>query len=381
MNQRKKLMILIEWFTPGYKGGGPIQSCLNIALALKDDYDVYVLTTDTDHGELKPYYGIQKDKWIRNADLGIQVYYINKQSISLSQVAKEIKSIAPDFLYLNLLFSPHFVMYPLWLKFRNKINASVVVCPRGTLYDSALSLKWYKKKPALLLYKGMNMNRHVKFHATNEREKEAIDHFFPGSHVQVANNLPNINQPPFTGLRKEPGKMNCIFIARIVPIKNLMFILKLLNKISAIINFTIVGPAEDALYWNECKSKIRELPKNISVSYAGAKSNEELEGLLQANHLFILPTTGENFGHAIFESFLAGRPVLISDQTPWLNLTKYNVGWDVPLNEPKAFINAIEKAAAWNQQEFDIFSKAAWQYACNFLDNPLLIKPYHQLFS
>ncbi len=374
-------MILIEWFTPGYKAGGPIQSCLNIALALKDEYDVYVLTTDTDHGELKPYYGIQTNKWISNAELGIKIYYINKQSISYSQVANEIKSIAPDFIYLNLLFSPHFVLYPLWLKYRNKINGSVVLCPRGTLYNSALSLKWYKKKPVLLLYKKMNIKRHVKFHATNNREKGAIDHFFPGSNVQVANNLPKINQSAFTSVQKEAGNISCIFIARIVPIKNLMFILKLLNKISATVNFTIVGPAEDALYWNECKSKIKELPRNISVNYIGAKSNEQLGELLQASHLFMLPTAGENFGHAIFESFLAGRPVLISDQTPWLNLTHHNVGWDLPLNEPKAFINAIEKAAAWNQQEFDTFSKAAWQYARNFLDNPLLIKPYHQLFS
>jgi glycosyltransferase involved in cell wall biosynthesis len=381
MNERKKLMILVEWFTPGYKAGGPIQSCLNIVLALKDHYDIYVLTADRDHGETQPYDGIQANQWIANKKLGIQIYYINKQSISLKQVAKEIKLVAPDFIYLNLLFSPHFVIYPLWLKYSQSINATVVVCPRGTLYESALSLKWYKKKPMLYLYKKMGITNHIKFHATNEREKIAINHFFPGSDIQVANNLPNINQPAFTDLQKGSGKINCIFIARIVPIKNLLFILNLLEKIRAQVNFTIVGPAEDMGYWNECKNKISALPKNITVNYLGAKSNDELTHLLQENHLFILPTTGENFGHAIFESFSAGRPVLISDQTPWLNLTRFNAGWDLPLNEPTAFINAIEKAAAWNQQEFDEAAKASWQYAYNFINSPSLIKPYHQIFS
>ena len=381
MNELKKLMILVEWFTPGYKAGGPIQSCLNIALALKEHYDIYVLTTDRDHGETQPYFGIKANSWIESEQLGIKIYYINKQLISFKQVAKEIKTIAPDFIYLNLFFSPYFVIYPLWLKFRNKIDAPMVICPRGNLYDSALSLKWYKKKPMLLLYKKMNIMHYVKFHATNEREKLAINHFFPNSHIQVANNLPNINQPAFAMLHKEPGKINCIFIARIVPIKNLLFILKLLEKIKGQVNFTIVGPQENVLYWNECETKITVLPKNITVNYLGAKSNSELTRLLQQSHLFVLPTTGENFGHSIFESFLAGRPVLISDQTPWLNLTHANVGWDLPLDAPAAFINAIEKGSAWNQQEFDVFAKAAWQYAHNFINNPSLIKPYHQLFS
>ena len=381
MNERKKLMILVEWFTPGYKAGGPIQSCLNISLALKDYYDIYVLTTDRDHGETQPYFGVEANRWIEDKQLGIKIYYIDKQFISFKQIAKQISAIAPDFIYLNLFFSPHFIIYPLWLKYKKKTGASVIICPRGNLYDSALSLKWYKKKPMLLLYKKMNIMQHVKFHATNEREKIAINHFFPNSNIQVANNLPNINQPPFAMLHKEPGKINCIFIARIVPIKNLLFILKLLEKIKGQVNFTIVGPQENMLYWNECKNKMNYLPKNISVNYLGAKNNQELTRLMQENHLFILPTTGENFGHSIFESFLGGRPVLISDQTPWLNLIHDNVGWDLPLDAPAAFINAIEKATAWNQQEFNVFANAAWKYAHNFISNPSLIKPYHQLFS
>jgi glycosyltransferase involved in cell wall biosynthesis len=381
VNSKKKIMILVEWFTPGYKAGGPIQSCLNIAVALKDHYDIYVFTTDTDHGEITPYDGILTNEWFVNEQLGITLYYMRRKTISFKQVLKEITIIAPDFIYLNLLFSPHFLIYPLWLKYRNKINASVILCPRGTLYDSALSLKWYQKKPMLFLYRKMNIQRLIKFHATNEREKRAIEHFFPGSNILVANNLPNVNQPGFTSLQKDRGQINCIFISRIVPIKNLLFILKFLEKITAQVNLTVVGPEENALYWNECKNKISTLPDNITVTYLGARNNKELMGLMQQHHLLILPTTGENFGHVIFESFLAGRPVLISDQTPWLNLPHLNVGWDLPLDEPAAFVNALEKAANWDQHEFNVFAKAAWQYAQDFINDPLLTKPYHQLFS
>jgi hypothetical protein len=27
---------MVDWFAPGYKAGGPIQSCVNVAFALKD---------------------------------------------------------------------------------------------------------------------------------------------------------------------------------------------------------------------------------------------------------------------------------------------------------------------------------------------------------
>ena len=378
---RKKLLILIEWFSPGFKAGGPIKSCLNIALALKNDYEIYILTTDTDHGDKLPYAGVKTNEWIEDTEMNIKIFYTQKAHLSFKQIEQQINVVNPDYIYLNLLFSPHFVIFPIWLKFRNKIIATLILSPRGALYESALSLKKYKKRPLLFLYKLIKIQRFIKFHATNEREKLAIEYFFTNSNITIANNLPNINQLPNSGLHKDPNKINCIFIARIVPIKNLSYILNALSKISAEVNFSIVGPAENELYWHECKELIANLPKNINVTYLGAKNSLELLSLLQKNHLFILPTTGENFGHSIFESLLAGRPVLISDQTPWLNLNTFNVGWDIPLNQQPAFINALEAAAAWNQEDFNKSSQAAWHYANEFINQPSLSKYYYQLFS
>ena len=378
---RKKLLIIIEWFTPGFKAGGPIKSCLNIALALKNDFDIFVLTTDTDHGESLAYTSIPTNEWIFNEALGINIFYAQKFRLSQKQISRQIKFINADFIYLNLLFSPLFVIFPIWLKYRNRINGKIILSPRGALYDSALSLKWYKKKPLLLIYQLIRLDRFIFFHATNERENQAIKKFFKNSTTIIANNLPNIQQPANNILPKKNGEINCIFIARIVPIKNLLYLLKCLQDIQEKVNFTIVGPTENIPYWTECKSVINTLPKNITITYLGAKNNIELVALLQLNHLFIMPTTGENFGHSIFESFLAGRPVLISDQTPWLNLQTLKIGWDLPLNNQAGFTNALREAAAWNQEDFNTRSDAAWRYATDFINQPALIKPYYQLFS
>jgi glycosyltransferase involved in cell wall biosynthesis len=380
-NNRKKILIVIDWFLPGYKAGGPIQSAANIAFALKNDYEIYILTTDTDHGETKPYNNIATNKWITNIDPRIHIYYAQKKTLSNKQLTRKIKEVNADYVYLNHLFSPYFVLLPLWLKYTGKIKGKVVVCPRGALYESALVVKKYKKIPFLFLFKLMGIHKKILFHATNNREKEAIQEYFPGSEIIVANNLPKINQTKYVSSNKIKGVIKCIFIARIVPIKNLLFLLNVLEKVKATVELTVVGPLEDNTYWEDCEKKISQLPGNISVENIGTRQNDQLTAILQQHHLFILPTTGENFGHAIFEAMLAGRPVLISDQTPWLQLETKKAGWDLPLSNHQLFINAIEESAEWDQQQFDDHAKAAWEYAHQFITNPSLIEEYYKLFE
>ena len=381
MISKKKLLILIDWFAPGFKAGGPIQSCINLCTALKGEYIIYVLTTDTDHGESEAYKGIACDTWLHNDELGVDIYYLKRKTLKAAQIAKQIAFIDADFIYLNHLFSPYFVVFPLWLKYTHQIKAKLIVCPRGALYDTALSLKIYKKRPLLYLYKWMGIHKQVTFHATNEREAVAIKKYFAGSEVVVANNLPDTNQPIFVSCKKEVGKLNCIFIARIVAIKNLLFLLQIIQQLKEIITLTIVGPVEDEAYWQECRRSISLMPANIIVNYAGAKPKYELCALIQQHHLFILPTTGENFGHSIFEAMLCGRPVLISDQTPWLNLEVQHAGWDLPLLKPEKFAAVIKKVAGYNQTQFDGCANGAWQYASDFIHHTVAKEQYLKLFT
>ena len=379
--ERKTVLVLVDWFKPGYKAGGPIRSCTNFAYALKNDFDIRVLTTDTDHGEQKPYQDIPSNKWITNLGPDVQVYYARKTTLSLGQLKRVIISTNADYVYLNHLFSPKFVVYPLWLKFTGQLKSRVVLCPRGALYESALAVKPAKKKPFIALFKVLRIHKLITFHATNEREKNAILDYFPGSKVVIADNLPESDQPTFVSCKKEPGILKCIFIARIVPIKNLLFLLQLLQQVKSRVILTVAGPAEDPDYMTACEKAIQQLPANIEVNYLGAVSNEEVKPKIKEHHLFVLPTQGENFGHSIFESLLSGRPVVISDQTPWLQLAAQKAGWDISLNDPAKFAQIIEEVASWNQNEFDEWAKGAWQFAHLFIENPGLKKQYFNLFQ
>jgi len=379
---KKKILVLVDWFVPGYKAGGPIQSTANFVFAMKDEYSVYVLTTDTDHGETAPLDGVRAGKWTNDLHPDINVFYLPKAGLSAGQIKAQMDAVGADYVYLNHLFSPLFVVYPLWLKFRGQLKSQIVVCPRGALYESALSVKRWKKAPFLWLFRRMSLHKRVLFHATNQREKDAILLHFPGSKVLIADNLPNMRQPAFSSVLKERGVLNMIFIARIVPIKNLLFLLNAMEKVAgARLELTVIGPVEDKAYWSECEQKMAVLPANCIVRYVGPKRNDELMPILQQHHLFALPTTGENFGHSIFEAFLAGRPVLISDQTPWLGLADRKAGWDLPLASLEGFTRAMETAAGWDQREFDEWGLGAWQHAEKFIKNPELHDQYLQLFA
>jgi glycosyltransferase involved in cell wall biosynthesis len=378
---KKKILVLVDWFAPGYKAGGPIQSCVNFSFSLKDHFDIYVLTTDTDHGESAPYEGIRTGEWLTPLHPGFRVKYLPKATLRPEMMKEEIRALNPDFIYLNHLFSPLFVVYPLWLKYRGLFRNRVVLCPRGALYDSALSVKPWKKTPFLRLFRWLGIHRRIVFHATNQREKEAILRFFPRSEVRIADNLPNSNQPGFRSCPKVAGTLQCVFVARIVPIKNLLFLLSALEQVQGKVTLTVIGPVEDKGYWEECRRKMEQLPAHLQVTWVGPKRNDELMPILREHHLFILPTTGENFGHSIFEALLAGRPVLISDQTPWLGLPAHRAGWDLPLADPAAFTRVIGEAAGWDQEQFDQWAQGAWQYARNFIQNPELQGQYLKLFE
>jgi glycosyltransferase involved in cell wall biosynthesis len=156
--------------------------------------------------------------------------------------------------------------------------------------------------------------------------------------------------------------------------------LEVLKGVSVKVSLTIVGPIEDKEYWSQCQQVINTLKRNITVNYIGPKENQEILDILRQHHLFVLPTEGENFGHSIFEALLSGRPVLISDQTPWQNLASQKAGWDLDLNSPDKFREIIERIGNWSQEEFSEWSDSAWNYAHNFIHNPGLKQPYFELF-
>ena len=96
---------------------------------------------------------------------------------------------------------------------------------------------------------------------------------------------------------------------------------------------------------------------------------------------FFLPTQGENFGHVIFEALSSGCVLLISDKTPWTDLKEKNAGWALPLNDNRPFADKLRQLCSMNEEQYNEKSKAAFQYAEDYLSKTNLKSRYLSLFQ
>lgn len=381
MKTKKTILLFIDWYLPGYKAGGPIQSCANLVDHLKTDYHFKIITRDTDYCETKPYENVQSNVW-QKVDENTQIYYLSGNNTNKKYIFNLIQQTSFDMVYLNGVFSYYFVIVPL-LYFRKNQGKKVIVAARGMLAKGALAIKARKKKLFLTFSKILKLFHGVTFHATNEAEKEDIINAIGNKNqIKIAGNLSKkISMPVYIQKSKQLETLHLVNIARVAPEKNLKFALEILKEVKAKVNFDFYGPVYDHNYFNECNNIIKELPNNIKVTYKNVIPNTQVyETLLKYDAMF-MPTLGENFGHIILESFIAACPVIISDQTPWQGLEEEKSGWSIPLSDKNKFIEAIETLAAANNQQYAKYALAAYQKAKIFIENEALLKSNKELFE
>ncbi len=382
---KKKVLILADYYIPSIKGGGPIQSIKNLVENLSDKIDFYIVTSDRDLGDKKPFHNIKTDEWVRTGNAN--VFYTDRNKLSWLKVSNVINSIEYDILYLNSFFSYKFSIMPILLLRIKKIpEQPIVLAPRGEFSPGALGLKMRKKKVYLKVAKVLKLYKGVHWHATSETEKEDIKAIFGWEddiNIRIADNLtPDYRELKYSkNLIKEKGRLKIIFISRIHPKKNLIKAIEFLQAVDGLIEFNIYGPIEDKNYWSECKNKIEKLPQNIKVSYKGIVEHEKIINTFKEHHVFLFPTLGENFGHVISEAFIGGCPVIISDQTPWKGLESQHVGWDINLTNKRKFVEALNYCVNLNNEEYEIISRNAFEYGKTMSNNQETIKKVYDLFT
>jgi hypothetical protein len=64
LQNKKKILIYIDWFVPAFKAGGPVRSVENIVNRFADKFDFLIITSDRDLGDLKAFENIETNKII-----------------------------------------------------------------------------------------------------------------------------------------------------------------------------------------------------------------------------------------------------------------------------------------------------------------------------
>ena len=254
-----------------------------------------------------------------------------------------------------------------------------IISVRGMLHPAALSQKKIKKTAFLSLWKFFDWHRRGIFHATDEIEQLYIQKCFGDEVVvHIAGNYSRAfsQKSPV----KKVGAIKLSTIALISPMKSHLLILQALAQAPALIEYNIYGPVKDMQYWQQCLEEMKELPVNIAVQYHGEIEPNKIEQALHESHVFILPSKSENFGHAIFEAFTAGKPVITSLSTPWQNLEENHAGINVSLDN-QSIADAILHFSEMDNETYKQWSDGAVKYANEFLNEALLGKQYAEMFG
>jgi len=413
LTSRKRILVFIDWFVPGYKAGGPISSNANLLDHLSDEFEFYVITRDTDYLESKPYTQIVSNEW-NTLENGAKVYYMSAECLSIRTLIRVARQVPFDAVFVNGIYSLYFSLFPvIW--FGRVKGKKVVVSARGMLSDHTFSAKKFKKKVFYFVARTLSLYRGVTIHATNEEEERQIRRNvgFRGA-VRIAPNLPPCRTSlSYTSLSKKNGELRIVSIARISPEKNTLFALEVLKQfaqyqdtITEMVDYAIIFDLYGSVYQDnyevQCVEVIERLPAQIKVRFCGPIEKDMVPGTLHNYHFLFMPSQGENYGHSIVESFLAGRPVIISDRTPWKNLNSkfkiqnpkieiqgsgfanqksFGVGWDIPLEEPERFVEIIDYCIHMRQEEYDAMSKDAYQFGQEISGDRDVLEATRRLFD
>ncbi|MCF8261505.1 MAG: glycosyltransferase [Melioribacteraceae bacterium] len=376
---KKRVMVFIDWYWPGYRAGGPITSCINLVEELISEYDFYFITRNVDYGDDKVYAKVKSDEWNFIKE-GLWIYYASKNNLRMKSFSKIISEKEVDYYYINGIYSFYFSILPLFLL--DKKLKKVIVAPRGMLAESAISIKKSKKRVFLFFAKKFKIYQSVIFHATNEVEHENV-HKSLGDKCEIvlAPNIPSKLTSSQNTIIKRAGELKLVYIARIAPEKNLLYALEsLLHLENSKIEFQIYGPIYNENYWLQCRKIIADLPQAIKVIYKGPISNEKVSEVLSDSHFLFFPTLGENFGHIIIESLTSAVPVIISDETPWQDLSELNAGWAIPLSERSEFVDVLKECVKMDEVEYSNMRKSAEVYSTIYLKRNDYKKYYQKLF-
>ena len=358
--EKIKVLSFSGYYLPGYKGGGPIKTIKNLFDQTGSFVSYKLITSNRDLGDTLPYNSIDYNVW--NKVGNAEVFYVQSGSIGYKQIIKILFEKDYELIYLNSFFSPTFSLLPLVLA--KTLCQKVIVGPRGEFSEGALSLKSRKKNTLIKLYKLLNLHRGTIYQASSIYEAEDIKRVLGSDmDIVIAEDIGAQEYAKNISIREQIIK--AVFISRISPMKNLGFALEILKSVQKPLVYDIYGPIEDQGYWQHCQSIIADLPSHIDVQYKGELTPEQVVPTLSSYDFFFMPTKGENYGHVIAEALCAGLPLLISDATPWRNLSEQGLGWDLPLDNPSAFSSAINNLALMSKDDHYEMRKNVLKWARN----------------
>ncbi len=376
---KPQVLVLIDWYKPFFKAGGPVRSMVNMVDHLHDRVDFHIVTGDRDYMDRDASPAIRTDQWT-TGDQGERVRHVSAAQRNRGALNELLHERRWDVVYINGVYSKWSSVMPLWLLRGSEQRRIVAV--RGMLAAGPMRQGAFKKRLFLSVMRVVGCFKGVEFQATNAEEVQDIERWIGrDAKVHLVPNLarrPDANGPlPITKVR---GALRLFSAARIAEEKNTLFAIERLRDVNGEVRFDLHGTVYDEAYWERCQRAIAALPANIRVQWHGQLENDQVLPALAQSHALFMPSVGENFGHALVEALSLGRPVLTSDRTPWKGLEHQQAGWDLPLGTPERYTAAIQTLVDMDQAAYDAWSSGAYALGKRYLSDPIPVELSYRLF-
>lgn len=376
---KPQVLAFIDWYKPYYKAGGPVRSMVNLVEHLGDRVQFHIVTGDRDYTATSNEAQVPTDRWT-TADTGERVYHATPAGMSLARWKALIRERAWDVVYINGLYSTWSTIMPLWILRNSPVRRIVAV--RGMLAAGPMRQGALKKRAFLAAMKLLGCFKGVEFQATNSEEAADIRRWIgAGAVVHEVQNLARkaANESPRT-LPKRTGELRLVSLARIAAEKNTLFAIERLQQVRGRVRFDLYGTIYDRSYHEQCLQAMAHLPPEVVLQWHGQLPNEQAPAAIAAAHFLYMPSVGENFGHTMLEALTAGRPMIISDRTPWKGLATAHAGWDLPLEDPGRFTTVLQAAVDMDQQAYDRLVQGAYAMGSRYLNDPAPVERSYRMF-
>ena len=363
-----RICLVSSSFYPATFYGGPISATWDLSQELaKKDVEMYISTTNANgNSRLK----VNTNRFIKQKEKLFVKYYheqfINRFSLAfIFGIWDDIRKA--DVVYIQYLFHYTVLFSLLFSRIQTK---EIIICPRGSLGEWGLRYKKkYFKKAWLFLF----VNPFIKsviFQASSYIEKDDILINFSKAKVEIINDgvdfssFQQFNKYEKNALLEKYTNTKCEAISNIFFSIGRLHAIKafgvLIDAFSLFIkedtNAKLIIAGGDDGVGEKLKQQIIDLKLQDSVFLIGAVDFEDKKTLLNNCDYFTLASEFESFGIVVAEALACGKPIVLSNKTPWKDLEKNKCGILVD-NEKNSFSNAFSKVI---KEKYD--SKAIKNY-------------------
>ena len=354
--QAATVVVFATRYPPAFRGGGPIRTLEALVLNSPPDYDVRVVTRDTDQGD-HAQLAVDVDTWSQRDGISVRYASVEKPRSLMSAMASA-RAHRPELVYVNSFFDFYLSIVPQLLRKIGYLrSARLLVAPRGEFGIAAIASKSRKKQLFLTLYRRLGLYRGVLWHASSPTEKADIERVW-GSTAQVIVRENDTLLPAVSdrgGLHDKdklsPGPLSLISVGRVVEHKGLHLVMEALSEAPGAVHLDVFGPAEDITYLERCLRLVEKLPKQVSVRFHDSLPHEDVRSTMSGFDALVMPTAGENFGHVIAEALSVGCPVICSNTTPWSRALAEGGGVVVPERTTESWRQALDEYVTADPEE------------------------------